>query len=223
MLMKTAAQACFRQSHILTDTAELLLLLLLSRLCSTILLRSRDGASSLLDKRESRATDFRRVSRDHLEITWRSPGDHLENVSHPGLALSIVTGTCGHVVEACRVVESPRPAPPRLICDPATSLGLENALQSTSGHPRQSDSRREPRQDGRTCNLSTYTRTGRRRLRSARHGWHLSNWFARFTTSGSTDPSIQVGLALGLAPPARRIGRPRRHASAERARARASS
>lgn len=53
---------------------------------------------------------------------------------------------------------------PSLICDPATPSGLENALRSTSGHPRQSDRLREPRQDERTCNLSACTRTGSRRL-----------------------------------------------------------
>ncbi|EFN68520.1 hypothetical protein EAG_09949 [Camponotus floridanus] len=177
-----------RREHTLTDTAELLLLLLLSRLC---VYSSSQTSRRCIVAFERNSVSSHRVrfsecpTPDHLENTW--------NVSHPGLALPIATGTCGHVVEPCRVMEPPRPAPPRLIWGPtATPLGLENALRATSGNPRQSDRLREPRQDERTCNLSAYLSDWQPPARSVRHGWHLSNWFARFTTSGSTDPSIQI-------------------------------
>lgn len=202
-----------RHKHTLTDTAELLLLLLLSRLCSIVLLRPRDDASSSSYKRCLELTN--QIFETFHEITLRSPGTSVTQAWH-SRSQRAPAATWSKPVEwwCLRVrrlpVSSVTRQPPWAWRTPFDRpRGTRDSRTRDKNRDRMGE--REP--------LDVYS-DWQPPARSARHGWHLSNWFARFTTSGSTEPSIQVGLARGLAPPARRIGRPRRHASAERARAR---
>jgi hypothetical protein len=117
--------------------------------------------------------------------------------------------SCGHVVEACRVVSPAPGASSSHLCDLATSASFGERSSTDLGAPTR-QTRGIIRRDGQIRDrvsrmgnggyLSEYTRSGSRRFDLLDTAGTYRTGFARFTTSGSTDPPIQV-LACGAHSP----------------------